>query len=77
VIRRVREVLDAGGEVWFGDETSLREFPPLRAAWSRVGKQAEVIITAGGTLAGRWWGFSTCSQLSWCGRLGSEVGVRT
>jgi transposase len=38
-------VLDAGGEVWFGDETSLREFPPLRAAWSRVGHQAEVIIS--------------------------------
>jgi transposase len=45
VIRRVREVLDAGGEVWFGDETSLREFPPLRAAWSKVGEQAEVIIS--------------------------------
>jgi transposase len=45
VIRRVREVLDAGGEVWFGDESSLREFPPLRAAWSRVGEQAEVIIS--------------------------------
>jgi hypothetical protein len=45
VIRRVREVLDAGGEVWFGDETSLREFPPLRAAWSRIGEQAEVTIT--------------------------------
>ena len=34
-----------GGEVWFGDETSLREFPPLRAAWSRVGEQAEVVIS--------------------------------
>jgi transposase len=45
VIRRVREVLEAGGEVWFGDETSLREFPPLRAAWSRIGEQAEVIIS--------------------------------
>jgi transposase len=45
VIRRVREVLDAGGEIWFGDETSLREFPPLRAAWSRIGEQAEVIIS--------------------------------
>jgi hypothetical protein len=46
VIRRVREVLDAGGEVWFGDETSfLREFPLLRAAWSRIGEQAEVIIS--------------------------------
>ena len=38
-------MLDAGGEIWFGDETSLREFPPLRAAWSRIGEQAEVIIS--------------------------------
>ena len=38
-------MLEAGGEVWFGDETSFREFPPLRAAWSRVGEQAEVIIS--------------------------------
>lgn len=43
MIRRVREVLDAGGEVCFGDETSLREFPPLRAAWSRIGEQVEVV----------------------------------
>jgi transposase len=47
VIRRVREVLDAGGEVWFGDETSLREFPPLRAAWSKVGEQAAEVIISG------------------------------
>ena len=32
-----------GGVV--GDETSLRGFPPLRAAWSRIGQQAEVIIS--------------------------------
>lgn len=42
MIRRVREVLDAAREVWFGDETSLREFPPLRAAWSRIGEQVKV-----------------------------------
>jgi transposase len=30
--------------VWFGDETSLREFPPLRAAWGRIGEQAELLI---------------------------------
>jgi transposase len=44
-VRRAREVLEAGGEVWFGDETSLREFPPLKCAWSRRGEQAEVIIS--------------------------------
>jgi transposase len=38
-------VLAAGGEVWVGDETALREFPPLRAAWSKRGHQAVVIIS--------------------------------
>ncbi len=33
-----------GGEVWFGDETTLREFPPLRASWARRGEQREVVI---------------------------------
>ncbi len=35
----------AGGEVWFGDETTLREFPPLRAAWARQGRQQIVVIS--------------------------------
>ena len=35
----------AGGEVWFGDETTLREFPPLRAGWARRGEQAVVVVT--------------------------------
>ncbi len=35
----------AGGEVWVGDETALREFPPLRAAWARAGEQAAVVIS--------------------------------
>jgi transposase len=35
----------AGGEVWVGDETALREFPPLRAVWSKRGAQAVVIIS--------------------------------
>jgi hypothetical protein len=30
----------AGGEVWFGNETTLREFPPLRAAWAQRGKRS-------------------------------------
>ncbi|HEV8193150.1 MAG TPA: transposase [Ktedonobacterales bacterium] len=35
----------AGGEVWFGDETTLREFPPLRAAWAKRGEQAVVVMS--------------------------------
>ena len=35
----------AGGEVWVGDETAVREFPPLRAAWSKRGQQAVVVIS--------------------------------
>lgn len=34
-----------GGEVWCGDETTLREFPPLRATWARRGHQATVVIS--------------------------------
>ncbi|CCF85515.1 hypothetical protein NITHO_5080002 [Nitrolancea hollandica Lb] len=45
VMERAGVVLAAGGEVWVGDETTLREFPPLRAAWSRRGQQAEVVIS--------------------------------
>ncbi len=35
----------AGGEVWFGDETTLREFPPLRAAWAQRGEQQVVVVS--------------------------------
>jgi transposase len=45
VAERAAAVLSAGGEVWVGDETALREFPPLRAAWARVGQQAAVVIS--------------------------------
>ena len=38
-------MLGEGGEVWVGDETTVRELPPLRASWSKVGQQAEVVIT--------------------------------
>jgi transposase len=38
-------MVDAGGEGWFGDETTLREFPPLRACWAKVGEQREVVIS--------------------------------
>jgi hypothetical protein len=40
-----REMLGSGGEVWFGDETTLREFPPLRAAWAKRGQQHIVVIS--------------------------------
>lgn len=39
------------GSIWFADETILREFPPLRAAWARGGEQA--VVTIGGRNARR------------------------
>lgn len=38
-------MVEAGGEVWFDDETTLREFPPRRAAWARRGTQAVVVVS--------------------------------
>lgn len=38
-------MLAVGGEVWLGDETALREFPPLRAGWSKRGEAAVVTIS--------------------------------
>lgn len=38
-------MIAAGGEVWVGDETALRAFPPLRAGWSKRGVPARVIIS--------------------------------
>jgi transposase len=38
-------VVAAGGELWLGDETTLREFPPLRAAWGRRGEQQLVVVS--------------------------------
>ncbi|MGH2531272.1 MAG: IS630 family transposase [Thermomicrobiales bacterium] len=34
-----------GGEVWVADETALREFPPLRAGWSKRGEPATVLVS--------------------------------
>jgi hypothetical protein len=45
VADQAREIVARGGEVWFGDETTLREFPPLRAVWARRGQQAAVIVS--------------------------------
>jgi hypothetical protein len=44
-VDRARAVLSAGGEVWVGDTTTLREFPPLRAAWAPRGRQAVVVVS--------------------------------
>ena len=38
-------MLATGGAVWFGDETTRREFPPLRASWAKRGQQREVVIS--------------------------------
>jgi transposase len=45
VIAAAVAMLAAGGEVWVADETALREFPPLRAGWSRRGDPAKVVIS--------------------------------
>jgi transposase len=45
VITAAQAMLAAGGEVWVADETALREFPPLRASWSRRGAPATVLIS--------------------------------
>jgi transposase len=45
VITAAQAMLAAGGEVWVADETALREFPPLRAAWSKRGAPAIVLIS--------------------------------
>lgn len=31
--------------MWFGDETTLREYPPLRAAWAKRGEPANVVLS--------------------------------
>lgn len=45
MIAQAAATLAAGGEVWVGDETALREFPPLRAGWGRRGEPAVVAIS--------------------------------
>jgi len=45
VIAAAVAMLAAGGEVWVADETALREFPPLRAGWSKRGEPARVVIS--------------------------------
>jgi transposase len=45
VTAQAARVLACGGEVWVADETTVREYPPLRAGWSRRGEQATVTIS--------------------------------
>lgn len=45
MIAQAAAMLAAGGEVWVADETALREFPPLRASWSKRGEPARVVIS--------------------------------
>jgi transposase len=45
VLIQAAAMVAAGGEVWVADETTLREFPPLRAGWSRRGEPATVVIS--------------------------------
>ena len=49
MIARAQAMLAAGGEVWVADETALREFPPLRAGWSKRGDPAVVLISGRNT----------------------------
>jgi transposase len=46
---QAQAVRDAGGEIWVADETALREFPPLRAGWSKRGAPATVLISGRNT----------------------------
>jgi hypothetical protein len=45
VIAQAAVLLAEGGEVWVGDETALRGFPPSRAGWSKRGQPAPVLIS--------------------------------
>lgn len=45
MIAQAQTMRAAGGEVWVADETALREFPPLRAGWSKRGVPARIVIS--------------------------------
>jgi transposase len=49
VTAQAQAMLACGGEVWVADETALREFPPLRAGWSKRGAPATVLISGKNT----------------------------
>ena len=60
--------LAAGNEVWFGDETTLREFPPLRAAWAKRGTQQQVVISGRNAQRVIWGAVNVVTGE--CGRVG-------
>src|SRR5258708_23417504 len=45
VAEQAAAVVAAGGGVWVGDETTLREFPPLPAAWAPRGPQQVLVLS--------------------------------
>src|SRR5947209_13386216 len=45
VVRRLRQDMGLQDALLFADATGLRLFPPLRAAWARMGEQAVVPVT--------------------------------
>jgi hypothetical protein len=45
MVRRLRQDLGPQDALLFADATRLRLFPPLRAAWARMGEQAVVPVT--------------------------------
>jgi transposase len=45
VAEQVSATIAAGGEGWFGDETTVREFPPRRATGAKRGQPANVVIS--------------------------------
>lgn len=44
-MEQLSQVLADGGEIGMGDETTLREFPPLRASWAKRGEQGHVVVS--------------------------------
>jgi len=44
-VEHVATTVAAGGEVWFGDETPRRAFPPRRAGWARRGQQRVIVVS--------------------------------
>jgi transposase len=45
VAEQAAALVAAGGEGWVGDETTLREFPPLHAGWAKRGAHRVVLIS--------------------------------
>ena len=65
-------MLAAGGEVWVADETALREFPPLRARWSKRGAPAIVLIS-GKNQRRTILGALNVGAANWCAPCASAV----